>query len=109
MEGQAQVDRNRAQTLAMRALLIAVMVGTTLMSAAKDKVPETIDQLKTRVASADKSKKAEIYVELANRQLESANDVYNSNTEQARDLFLESATSAELASKSAIDANHKLK
>ncbi|MGZ4788626.1 MAG: hypothetical protein ACXVZV_05330 [Terriglobales bacterium] len=93
----------------MRKLLVAIIVATALASAAKDKAPESIDQLKARAASADKKKQVQLYVELAQRQLESSNDLYNTNADRARELFLESATSAELASNAAVESNHKLK
>jgi 5-bromo-4-chloroindolyl phosphate hydrolysis protein len=93
----------------MRKLLLTVVVGTALLSLAADKPSESIDQLKTRAAASDKSKQAELYVDLARRQLESANDLYNANTDQARELFVASADSAELASKASIASNHKLK
>jgi len=93
----------------MRKLLIAVVVAATLLAVAKEKSVETIDQLKTRAAAADKHKQAELYVDLADRQLEAANEQYNTNVDQARALFLDSAQSAELASQASLDANHKLK
>jgi len=93
----------------MRKLLIAIVVLTTLLVAAKEKVPETIEQLKARATAAEKSKQGALYVELAQRQVESANDLYNANADQAKDLFLEAATSAELASQASLESNHKLK
>ncbi len=93
----------------MRKLLIALIVGTALVSVAKDKPPETIEQLKAQAESADKKKQIELYVKLAQRQLETSNDLYNANPEQARQLFLDSASSADLAAGAAVETNHRLK
>jgi hypothetical protein len=100
----------------MRKLLIAVVAGTTLLgglslsrASAKDKPPETVEQLKARADAAEKHKQPELYAELASRQLEAADQQYSSNVEQAKALFLASAQSAELSSQAALDGNHKLK
>jgi hypothetical protein len=100
----------------MRRLFIAGFVGAALLAGlatpriiAKDKPAETLEQLKARAAVADKHKQAELYAELASRQLEAADQQYASNVEQAKALFLASADSAEMASQTALDANHKLK
>ena len=90
-------------------LLIVLIVGTALLSAAKEKTPETIEHLQQRVAGADKKKQTELYAELAERQVEAADAAYNTNAEVAKKLFLESAASAELASQAALESNHKLK
>jgi len=95
--------------MTMRKVLIAVLVGVTLLALAKEKSSETIDQLKARAAAADAHKQAELYAELAERQLEAANEQYNTNVDQAKVLFEASAQSAEQASQAALDANHKLK
>ena len=93
----------------MRKLLIAVFIGIALFSAAKEKPAETIEQLKARAESADKKKQIDLYADLAQRQLEAANDAYNTNIDRAKTLFTASAKSAELAAQAALDANHKLK
>ena len=93
----------------MRKLFIAVVVAATLLAGATERSTETIDQLKTRAAAADKKKQAELYADLAERQLDAANQQYNTNVDQAKALFEESAKSAELASQASLDANHKLK
>jgi hypothetical protein len=96
----------------MRRLLIAIFAGSALLAPslamAKSK-PETIEQLQARAQAADTRKQVELYAELAARQLEAANQQYNSNIEQAKTLFLDAAHSAELASQAALNANHKLK
>jgi methyl-accepting chemotaxis protein len=94
----------------MRTLTIFVIVSLALLSVAKEKVPETIDQLKARAAATtDKRKQIDLYLELSKRELESANDVYNTNVEQARTLFEDSSQSAEKAAHAALESNHKLK
>jgi hypothetical protein len=100
----------------MRRVLIAVAVGVTLLgglpaprAAAKEKQPETLEQLKARADAAEKHKQPELYAQLAERQLDAADQQYSTNIEQARALFLASAESAELASQAALDGNHKLK
>jgi len=95
--------------MSLRKLLIVVMIATALLSVAATKQPETIDQLKTRAAASDKPKQAELYIELAKRQLEAANDQYNTNVDQAKASFEESAKSAELSSQASLESNHKLK
>lgn len=92
----------------MRKLLIFI-IGLSLFAAAKDTAPLPLDQLKAKAESAPKPKQAELYCELAQRQLESANDIYNTNVDQARELFLESATSAELGAQASVESNKKLK
>ena len=93
----------------MRKSLILLIVGTALLLPAAEKVSPTIEQMKAKAASADKTKQPELYMELAKVQLESSNDIYNANADQARDLFMDAANSAELASKAAIESNKKLK
>jgi|tagenome__1003787_1003787.scaffolds.fasta_scaffold20687645_2 hypothetical protein len=94
----------------MRKLLILVVVGISLAALAKDKVPESMDELKARAAATtDKNKQVELYVELSKRELEAANDVYNTSADQAKSLFEGSAESATAAARLAIESNHKLK
>jgi len=93
----------------MRKLALAVMIGAAWFCLAAQKPGETIDQLKARAAASDKSKQVELYSELSKRQLESANELYNTNAEQARDRFLEAVKSAELAAQASLDSNHRLK
>jgi len=92
-----------------RKLLIALVLGTTLLAAARQKPPEPLDALKTRAAAADKKKQTELYAELARQQLEAADAAYNTNIDQAKKLFQESSDSAVLAAQAALDSNHKLK
>ncbi len=93
----------------MRNLLTAVLVAIAISGMAADKPVESIDQLKARAAAAEKSKQVDLYIELARRQLETANDLYNSNADQAREMFLASADSAEHAGQASVDSNHHLK
>jgi hypothetical protein len=93
----------------MRKLPILLIVGLALLARAADKVPPTIEQMKAKAASAEKSKQPQLYMELAQVQLESSNDLYNTNVDQARELFLDAATSAESASTAALESNKKLK
>jgi len=93
----------------MRTLLIAAVVGLTLLPAYSDKPPETLAQLKARAEASDKHKQADLYLELAKREAEAANETYNTNADQAKELFEDSAKSAELSSQAALESNHKLK
>lgn len=92
-----------------RKFLISIVVGLALFAVAADKPPETLDQLQARAAAADKKKQTELYVDLAERQLQAANDAYNTNPDQAKALFEQASKSAELAAQASLDANHKLK
>ncbi len=90
-----------------RNLLIAVIVGMTLIAAAKE--PETIDQLKARATAADRNKQPELFLRLAKMQLEAANDTYNSSPEQARKLVGDAAESAEKGGQASIDSHKREK
>lgn len=93
----------------MRKLLTIVMLAAVVASFAADKAQESIDQLQSRAAAADKKKQVDLYMDLAQRQLESSNDAYNSNADQAKRLFEASGKSAVMAAQAAIESNHKLK
>ncbi len=93
----------------MRKLLILVMLAAAVPCIAADKPQETLDQLQARAASADKKKQVDLYMDLAQRQLESANDIYNSNVDQAKKLFDASAKAAVMAAQASLESNHKLK
>lgn len=93
----------------MRKLIITVVLATTLFSLASEKPADPIEALQARAEKADKKKQVELYMELAKLQLETADTQYNSNAEQARTLFHDSAKSAGLAAQAALDSNHKLK
>jgi DNA-binding transcriptional regulator YbjK len=93
----------------MRNLLAATLLAIAVSTIAADKPPETLEQMKAQAAAAEKSKQVDLYIELARRQLEVANNLYNSSADQARDMFLQSAESAEHAGQSALDSNHHLK
>lgn len=93
----------------MRKLLILVMLAAAVASFAGDKPQEPIDQLQARAAAADKKKQVDLYMDLAQRQIETANDAYNTNADQAKKLFDDAAKSAIVAAQAALDANHKLK
>lgn len=93
----------------MRKVLIVAMLVSALTASAKSKIPETIAELKARAAAADKHKQAELYAELANRELEAADSTYNTDIEKAKVLFLDSAKDGELSSQAALDTNHRLK
>jgi hypothetical protein len=108
MESQAPLDRNRTEKM-IRKLLIAAVVLLTLLPAYADKPIETLDELKARAAASDKHKQADLYIELAKREAETADETYNANADQAKALFEDSAKSAELSSQAALESNHKLK
>src|SRR5215472_2544137 len=93
----------------MRKLLILVLLATSVASMAADKPRETIEELQTRAAGADKKKQVDLYMDIAQRELESANDVYNNNADQAKKLFEQAGKSAVTAAQAALDSNHKLK
>jgi hypothetical protein len=93
----------------MRKLFIFAMIAAALFAAAKDKTPETIDQLKARAEAADKHKQTELYAELANRELAAADAAYNSDAEKAKALFNQSAKDAVTAANAALESNHRLK
>jgi hypothetical protein len=92
----------------MRKLMIAIMIcGVALVSAAKE--PETIDQVKAKAEAAEKGKKAELYAKLAAMEAEAANNAYNTNAEQARQLIQDCAGSAEKASQASLDSGKRQK
>lgn len=93
----------------MRKLLILVMLAASVPPLAADKPRETIEELQTRAAAADKKKQVDLYMDIAQRELESANDVYNNNADQAKKLFEQAGKSAVTAAQAALDSNHKLK
>lgn len=91
----------------IRCLLIALILTSSVASAAKD--PETIEQLQARAQSANKNKQPELFVELSRRQVEAANDTYNTNIEQARAILEQGIKSGETAAETSIDAGKHLK
>ena len=84
-------------------------MAMALLASAKTKANETIDELRTRAASADKHKQTELYAELAKRELEEADSIYNNDAEKAKSLFGDSAKDAEIASQASLESNHRLK
>ena len=93
----------------MRKLFIFAMIAIALLATAKDKTPESIDQLTARAAAADKHKQTELYPELANRELDAADAAYNTDVEKAKALFNQSAKDAVIAANAALESNHRLK
>lgn len=92
----------------MRKLVVAViLLGIALVASAKE--PETIDQLKARAAAAEQKKQPELYSRLAKMQLESANDVYETHADVARNLISDSADSAEKAATASIKSRKREK
>lgn len=93
-----------------RRLITIAVALFALAVAASEKPPQTIETLKARAESTtDKHKQIDLYLDLAKLELESANDSYNNNAEQARSLFLDSARSGDLAAQAALESNHRLK
>jgi hypothetical protein len=94
--------------MTMRKLMIAILIcGIT--SAATAKEPETIEQLKERVAVAKPNKQPELYSKLAKMQAEAANEVYNTSVDQARQLIQDCASSAEKASLASLESGKRQK
>ena len=90
----------------MRTLVIALILGTSLIAAAKEK---TMAELKEEIAKADDKKQAELYAKLAAMQVEAANDVYNTNVEQARSMVEQATDSAERAASASLEAGKREK
>jgi hypothetical protein len=91
----------------MRKFILSLMIGLSLLCFGKDK--ETVDDLKAKVATAEKPKQAEIYTEIAKLQLKAADDTYSTNPEAARALFEDSVQAAEKAATASIEAGKRLK
>ena len=91
----------------MRKLLLAILIATAIFAQAKQ--PETIDELKARAEAADKKKQTELYSELSSRQIEAADEAYNSNADQARNLLEQGIQSAEKASQACLDSGKNIK
>jgi hypothetical protein len=90
-----------------RILIFAVILSNLVTIAAKE--PETIEQLEARAQSADKKKQPELYVELSRRQVEAANEAYNTNAEQARATLEQGIKSGEKAADTSIETGKHLK
>lgn len=91
----------------MKLFLIALIVLTSLFALAKDK--ETIEQLQSRAESAEPKKKPKLYAQLADRQIEQADHLYNNDIEAAKKMVADGVESALLAAKNAIDTGKDLK
>jgi hypothetical protein len=91
----------------IRVLITALLLNSAVASAAND--AETIEQLQARAQSAEKNKQPELYVELSRRQMEAANDQYNTNAEQARTILEEGTKSGEIAAQTSVDTGKHLK
>ncbi len=91
----------------MRKLIIALVFGTAILAFAKDK--ETIAELQTRAAAAEKNKQPELYAELARRQVDAADEMYNDKPEQARLVLEMGIQSAEIAAKASLETGKHLK
>ena len=92
----------------MRKLLVLVIL-VSAVGAASGKKPEPIDQLAARAAVAKTKKQVDLYVELAKRQLDASDSVYNTSADKAKQLFKDAAKSGVMAAQAALDSNHKLK
>jgi len=92
----------------MRKLLVLVIL-VSAVGAASGKKPESIDQLAARAAAAKTKKQVDLYVELAKRQLDASDSVYNTSADKAKQLFKDAAKSGVMAAQAALDSNHKLK
>jgi len=91
----------------MRTLIITILLGTAVLALAKD--AETLDQLKARADAADKHKQTELYAELSRRQIEAADQQYNTNVDQAKSLLEEGVQSAEKSAQACLDTGKNLK
>ncbi len=91
----------------MRKTLIAFLIFSALLASAKE--PQTIDQLKARLQSADAKKQIELYMELATLQINEADKTYNSDAEKAKQLMEEGTQSAEKAGQGSVDTGKHMK
>lgn len=91
----------------MRKPLLALMMCAALFASAKE--PETIDQLKARIQSADAKKQVELYMDLAKLQVNAADTAYNGDVDKAKQLMEEGTQSAERAGQGSLETGKHMK
>jgi lipopolysaccharide biosynthesis regulator YciM len=91
----------------MRKLFISLLVLASLAALAKK--PETIEELVSRLQSADKNKQVELYMQLAKLQIEAADQSYNTNVDKAKKLIEEGTQSAEKAGRVSLETGKHMK
>jgi uncharacterized tellurite resistance protein B-like protein len=90
-----------------RRFLAMAIVGLALFPQAR--TADTLDQLRSRAASADKGHQPELYSELALKEADAADQAYNTSADTARKLLEESVTAAEKAADAAVETGKRLK
>jgi hypothetical protein len=91
----------------MRKLLITFVLLTSLPAVAKK--PETIEELKNRLQSADRNKQVELYMDLAELQIELSDKTYNTNIEEAKKLLEEGTQAAEKSGQASLETGKHMK
>ena len=91
----------------MRKSLLVFLIFSALLASAKE--PETIEQLKARLQSADRNKQVELYMDLATLQVNEADKAYNSDVEKAKQLMEEGTQSAEKAGQGSVETGKHMK
>lgn len=91
----------------MRKLIIAIIVATSLLAFARK--PQTIEELKVRLQSADSKKQVELYMDIAKLQIDAADEAYNSNIDHAKQLLEDGIQSAEQAGQGALETGKHMK
>lgn len=91
----------------MRKTFIVLLIFSAIFASAKE--PQTVDQLKARLQSADAKKQVELYMDLATLQVNEADKAYNSDAEKAKQLMEEGTQAAEKAGQGAVDTGKHMK
>jgi soluble cytochrome b562 len=92
-----------------RAGLLVLMVLVALTSSFAHRA-ESLEELKSRVASARPEDQPKICIEIARRQVEAANTLYNDGrVEEARAAVTEAVSYSEQATSTALQTSKKLK
>lgn len=91
----------------MRSFVIGFIIVTAIFSSAKDR--ETIEQLEARAAAAEPGKQSKLYLELSEREVQQADQEYNSNVEQAKSFMEKAIESAEKAADASVQTGKNLK
>ncbi len=89
-----------------RTIFITMLLLVSIAAPAKE---ESIEQLKARADAAEAAKKPALYAELAHRQLEQADSLYNTDPEGARKLAEQSIASAIAAGTFSVQTGKDLK
>ena len=89
---------------------VVLVLLTVVTLAAKDKYKETIEQLKARAEQAQPRDQVKLFMEVANREVEDADQLYTAGDfQRARSLIEDATQSAEKAGQAAMDTNKDVK